>query len=263
MQSKTFTLLVLVAVLPFHASRAQPVEVKHTEGITHGFLILRSLDGRILATGDQIQTVEGNQVTTETVFHFRDGSLHDEIAIFLQDRTLRMLSYHLTQKGPMFPHPIEASLNVPKNEVTIHAGKKNREKDAVEHMDLTPDLVNGIVPTVLKNIRPDGAGTKLPMLVLSAEPRMVHLVIKSIDTNGTYAIAGSHRKALHFQVHIDLGGVAGAVAPLVGKKPPDIHIWLSAGHAPTFLRSQGPLFEGGPIWRIDLAAPQMPETPMK
>jgi hypothetical protein len=101
------------------------------------------------------------------------------------------------------------------------------------------------------------------MLALSAKPRMVQLAIKSIDTKTTFTINGSHRKALHFQIHIDLGGVAGVFAPLVGKKPPDIHIWLSAGRAPTFLRSQGPLFEGGPIWRIELAAPQMPETPGK
>jgi hypothetical protein len=260
MPSKILSVLVLVALFPFHHGLAQPVEVKHTEGITHGFLILRSLDGRILATGDQIQTVEGNQVTTETVFHFKDGSLHDETSVYLQDHTFHMLSYHLTQKGPMFPHPTDASLDVSNHEVTIHATEKNQQKDAIEHMDLTPDLVNGFVTTVLKNIPPSAAGTKVPMLVLSAKPRLVHLVIKSIDTNSTFAIAGSRRKALHFQIHIDLGGVAGVVAPLLGKKPPDIHIWLSDGRAPTFLRSQGPLFEGGPIWRIDLAAPQMPET---
>ena len=263
MPSKICALLVFFALLPPHPAGAQPVEVKHTEGITHGFLILRSLDGRILATGDQIQIVEGNQVTSETVFHFKDGSIHDETAVFLQDRTFRMLSYHLIEKGPSFPHPIDASLDVSKNEVTIHAAEKKQEKDAVEHMDLTPDLVNGFVTTVLKSVPPSAAGTKLPMLVLAAKPRMVHLVIKSIDTNSTFAIAGSRRKALHFQIHIDLGGVAGVVAPLVGKQPPDIHIWLSDGRAPTFLRSQGPLFEGGPVWRIDLAAPQMPATRAK
>lgn len=263
MPSKICALLVFFALLPPHPAGAQPVEVKHTEGITHGFLILRSLDGRILATGDQIQIVEGNQVTSETVFHFKDGSIHDETAVFLQDRTFRMLSYHLIEKGPSFPHPIDASLDVSKNEVTIHAAEKKQEKDAVEHMDLTPDLVNGFVTTVLKSVPPSAAGTRLPMLVVAAKPRMVHLVIKSIDTNSTFAIAGSRRKALHFQIHIDLGGVAGVVAPLVGKQPPDIHIWLSDGRAPTFLRSQSPLFEGGPVWRIDLAAPQMPETRAK
>lgn len=263
MPSKILALLLLLALIPFDPASAQSVEVKHTEGITHGFLILRSLDGRILATGDQIQTAEGNQVTSETVFHFKDGSIHDEVAVYLQDRTFRMLSYHLTQKGPMFPHPIDALVDVPKNVVTIHAAEKDQAKDAVEHMDLTPDLVNGFVTTVLKNVPPDAAGTKLPMLVLSAKPRMVHLVIKSIETNSTFAIGGSRRKALHFKIQIEIGGVAGVVAPLVGKKPPDIHIWLSAGQAPTFLRSHGPLFEGGPIWRIDLAAPQMPGSTAK
>jgi len=263
MPSKILTALVLVALLLSHPAFPQSIEVKHTEGITHGFLILRSLEGRVLASGDQIQTVEGNQVATETVFHFKDGSLHDEASVYLQDHTFRMVSYHLIQKGPSFPHPIDASLDISRNEVSIHASEKKQGKDAVEHTDLTPELVNGIVTTVLKNIPPDAAGIKLPMLVLSAKPRMVQLAIKSIDTKTTFTINGSHRKALHFQIHIDLGGVAGVFAPLVGKKLPDIHIWLSAGRAPTFLRSQGPLFEGGPIWRIDLAAPQMPETPGK
>jgi hypothetical protein len=52
---------------------------------------------------------------------------------------------------------------------------------------------------------------------------------------------------------VELGGVAGVVAPLVGKKPSDMHIWVYEGAAPTFLRFEGALFEGGPIWRIELA----------
>jgi hypothetical protein len=261
MSSKIFALFLLVAIA-FPASE-QSVQVKYVEGITHGFLILRSLDGRILATGDQIQTVEGDRVTSETTFHFKDGSIQDETAVFVQNRTFRMISYHLLEKGSSFPHPIDASFDVSKNEVTIHAAEGNKEKDSVQHMDLTPDLVNGFVTTVLRNIPEDATGIKLPMLALSAKPRMVQLAIKSIDSNSNFTIGGSRKKALHFQIHIELGGVAGVVAPLVRKQPPDIHVWLSAGRAPTFLRSQGPLFEGGPVWRIDLAAPQMPQTMLK
>jgi len=256
-----FILLVLSLTLcsPVHA---EPVAVKYLEGISHGFLVLRSLDGGILASGDQFQVVEGNQVTSETVFHFKDGSLHDETVVFVQGHTFRLLSDHLIQKGPSFPHPIDILIDGTKNEVTIHAAEKNQEKNVTQQMDVPADLVNGMVPILLKNISLD-AETKLPMLAPTAKPRIIHLAIKTIDDNATYSVAGSKRKAIHFNIHVEIGGVAGVVAPLVGKLPPDTHIWISAGHSPTFLRSQGPLFEGGPIWRIDLAPIQMRQLQAK
>jgi hypothetical protein len=55
-----------------------------------------------------IQIADGNKVTTEMVFHFKDGSLYDEKTVFSQDRTFRLLSDHLIQKGPFFPHPIQS-----------------------------------------------------------------------------------------------------------------------------------------------------------
>jgi hypothetical protein len=42
-----------------------------------------------------------------------------------------------------------------------------------------------------------------------------------------------------------LGGVAGVVAPIVGKQPADYHIWLQSGSPPAFVREEGPLYEGG------------------
>ena len=64
--------------------------------------MLRSLDGKILASGDLIQVAKDDQVTSEIVFHFKDGS-HDETSVFSQDHTFRLLSDHLVQQGPSFP----------------------------------------------------------------------------------------------------------------------------------------------------------------
>lgn len=36
---------------------------------------------------------------------------------------------------------------------------------------------------------------------------------------------GRVRKAVHYVVHVDIGGVTGNVAKLIGKQPPDTHIW--------------------------------------
>jgi hypothetical protein len=46
------------------------------------------------------------------------------------------------------------------------------------------------------------------------------------------------------------------VAPLIGKQPPDIHIWILKSEAPTFLEFEGPLYKDGPVWRIEGIAPQ-------
>jgi hypothetical protein len=47
--------------------------------------------------------------------------------------------------------------------------------------------------------------------------------------------------------------VTGSVAKVMGKQPPDTYIWIFGGKAPTFVKFEGPLYEGGPIWDIDLA----------
>jgi hypothetical protein len=51
-------------------------------------------------------------------------------------------------------------------------------------------------------------------------------------------------------VHVELGGVAKVVAPVIGKEPPDYHVLVVGGDDPVFLREEGPLYAGGPIWRV-------------
>jgi hypothetical protein len=73
-----------------------------------------------------------------------------------------------------------------------------------------------------------------------------------------FSIGSSRRRARHYVVKIDIGGFAGLVAPLVGKQPPDSHVWILEGDAPAFVKSEGPLHLGGPIWRIELLSPGWP-----
>jgi hypothetical protein len=70
-----------------------------------------------------------------------------------------------------------------------------------------------------------------------------------------FSIGRSRRRATHFRVRVALEGVTGVMAPLLGKQPPDTHVWILGGDAPAFVKSEGPLYPGGPIWRIELASP--------
>ena len=50
--------------------------------------------------------------------------------------------------------------------------------------------------------------------------------------------------------------MTGIVAPIVGNQPPDFHIWILTGTFPAFIREEGPLYEGGPVWRIEQTSPK-------
>ena len=234
--------------------RAQ-VPVRHTEGLVHGFLALRTLEGSTLADGDLIQNASGARVTTRLVFHFKDGSLHDETAIYSQRQSFRLLSDHLVQKGPSFPHPLEMSIDGLKGQVTVrHTDEDGKEKVDTEHIDQPARLANGLILTLLKNANPASPPTKLPFVAATPKPRIVKLEVSSAGED-PFATGGTGRKATHYVVKIDVGGVAGLVAPLVGKQPPDSHVWILGGPAPAFVKSEQPLYNGGPVWRIELVSP--------
>src|SRR4029453_11923120 len=95
-------IMVAAALVIPTMSLGEQVRVRHTEGLVHGFLALRTLEGTPLADGYLMQTARGTQVTSRLVFHFKDGSLHEETAVFTQRQQFRLLSDHLVQKGPSF-----------------------------------------------------------------------------------------------------------------------------------------------------------------
>src|SRR4051812_43917412 len=63
---------------------AEQIPVRHIEGTVHGFLVLRNQEGAALASGDLIQTVQGDRLVSSLIFHFKDGSLDDETTTFSQ-----------------------------------------------------------------------------------------------------------------------------------------------------------------------------------
>jgi hypothetical protein len=228
--------------------------VRHPEGLVHGFLSLRTLQGETLAAGDLIQNVKGDEVTSRLVFSFRDGSSHDETAVFTQKGTFQLRSYKLVQKGPAFQHPTEVAIDGGDGRVTVrHKDDEGEEKVETETIEVPADLANGIVLILLKNVRP-GAPPTMSFVAATPKPRLVRLETTAAGEE-PFAIAGSTRKATHYVVKVKIGGVAGLLASLFGKQPPDTHVWILGGEAPAFVKSEGPLYVGGPPWRIELTGP--------
>jgi hypothetical protein len=237
---------------------AAPIGVRHVEGLVHGFLLLRAPEGEAIASGELTQTASGNRVTINLVFHFKDGSLNEEKVIYSQLQRIRLQSYHLTQKGPAFKHPIELTVNGVSGDSTVHyTDDDGKQKEASAHFDLPPNIANGLIPTMLKNVPPGMTQVTLSMVAATPKPRLVNLVISPAGQD-SFSIGTSSREAMKYVVKVQIGGVAGVVAPLVGKQPPDSYVWILGGDAPTFVKSEGPLYEGGPVWRIELASPTGP-----
>lgn len=130
---------------------------------------------------------------------------------------------------------------------------------STKHLDLPTDVANGLLFTLLKNLGSDTPQAKVSMIATTPKPRLVKLAITS-QGEEPFSIAGSSRKARHYVVKVEIGGAAGVVAPLLGKQPPDIHVWILGGDAPAFVKSEGPLYFGGPIWRIELVNPVWPRA---
>jgi hypothetical protein len=237
----------LLSLLLASSVSAEPVTVRYTQGTIHGFLVLKTLEGKRIATGDLIQTVRGDRVTSQMIFHFKDGSLDDETTVFTQEKVLRLISDHHVQKGPSFPKPIDVMIDAATGQIT------SRDKDGKErqdHLDLEPDIANGLPSNLLMNLDPSALETRVSYVSPTAKPRLIHLSIKSRG-EVLYMIGGTRRKATDYTLHAELGGIAGVIAPIVGKAPPDQHVWILTGPAPVFIRQQGPLYEGGPTWRME------------
>jgi hypothetical protein len=239
---------------------AAQVPVVHKEGLVHGFLVLRTLQGETVADGDLLQNARGDQVTSRVIFHFKDGSIYDETAVFSQGRYFRLLSDHLIQKGPAFEHPVDVTVNRSTGEVNVRYTEAGHEKTETEHLQLPPDLANGLVLTLLKNLRPDTPEMTVGFVATTPKPRLVKLIIRP-QGEESFSTGDTRRKARHYVVRVDIGGLTGAFAELLGKQPPDTHVWILEGEAPAFLKSEGPLTFGGPIWRIELVSPVWPKAP--
>jgi hypothetical protein len=250
--------MLLCASLP--NAQAQTIPVRHVQGTIHGFLELRSEDGHVLASGDVVQVVHGDRVTSHTIFSFKDGSIDDETTVFSQHRALHLITDRHIQKGPFFPHPMDVLIDSLSGQVTVRStGKDGKEEVKTDHLSLPPDLANGLVPLVMENMVPDAPDTKVSMLVATPKPRLVKLAISNRGEE-TCSVVGSPRKAIHYEIKIELGGVAGVVAPIVGKAPPNIQLWVIGGQAPTFVREQGPIYPEGPMMTIQLASPAWPDS---
>jgi hypothetical protein len=251
-RTDSFTSLLLVFLTPGVLSAA-PMTVRHREGTSHGFVLVRSTDGEVLGAGDAIQTISGDRISSSLELHFKDGSVHEEQTEFTQGHVFKLLSDHLRQQGPSFPNPVDTRIDAARGKVSV------RDKDGKTNespLKMPDDVANGLLTTMIKDMQPSDPAVKASYVITSPKPQVVSLQLRPSGEE-PYSAGGASHQALHVVAHIHVGGAVGVLASVTGKQPADFHFWIATGKAPTFLRFLGPLYDGGPSWIIELAAPRL------
>lgn len=237
------------------AAHADPIAVRHPQGEVHAFLVIRSEGGKLLGTADEVNVHVGKVWRSRLTLHFFDGSVDDDTATYTQGKVLRLLTDHHVQKGPSFPRPSDVTIDMQKGDVTYLDAKDDKGTLQTEHMDLPADLGNGIMPLVLQNYPHGTDEWKMGYLVNTPRPRLIRFAVHA-DGSTKFRIGGTSHVAEKYRLHVEIGGLSGIIAPLIGKEPPDMDAWVSSGEAPTFLKLYGFLYVGGPMLRVELSSPQ-------
>ena len=183
------------------------------------------MDGKRLATGDMTQVVRGDRVTSHLVFRFRDGSLDEETTVFSQKGTFRLISDHHIQRGPFFPKPLDISIDAGSGKITSRSEAGEIKQ---EHLELPPDVSNGLPPNLLMNVLPSASDTQISYIAPGDKPRLIAISIRNAG-DVPFMVGGTQRKAIDYVLHVELGGLKGVIAPLIGKEPPDYRIWILGG----------------------------------
>jgi len=247
--SSTIILGLLLTLFASGASAA-PVTVRFLESATHGFLVLRNDQGGAIAHGELVQRLVGGLIESRLTLNFVDGSLWDEHVTFSQKDLFRLEAYRLVQRGPSYPtSEISFDRRNGRYQARTQEKKGDDPKEASGEMDMPDDVYNGMALVLLKNLT-SGASTRIA--VFTPKPRIITMELTH-EGDDTVRVGPTAKTARRYLVKLEIGGLTGAIASVIGKAPPDLRYWLVGGEVPAFVRFQGAMFLNGPVWRLELA----------
>ncbi len=250
--------VVLGVLLGSRPLSAAPIPVRFAEGSVHGFIVLRTQDGQFLAQGDLLELVRGADIQKTTVFRFTDGSLFRETVVFTQQGVYTLQSYRLEQHGPAFTEDttlfLEAATGRYRVETRPHTG--GPEKVLEGKLDLPPDVYNGMIPTIVKDI-PKGASETVHFVAFMPGPKIIQLQITPSGEQ-TLRVGEDTMTAVRYVLKAKLGTWLKIFAILLGRTPKDARAWVIDGDVPAFVGFEGQLYPADPVWRIELLSPTLP-----
>lgn len=248
-------------VLLFTASLAMaaPVPVQLPEGPAYAVLELESLAGEKLADGELAQAKRGESVESRLTFRFADGSAYDEIVVFSQERVFRLLTYSLVQKGPAFRGgELEVTFDRESGRYRTRSWDEDGDESSGQGaVEIPEDIYNGMVGILMRNGKDGRAEGHL--FAFTPKARLIRLEVVP-DGKESFTVGSLTRKAERSVLKLRIAGVIGAVAWVLGKKPPEVRYWFGEGRV-GFLKFEGAMYMDGPVWRVHPAPARF--TPSK
>jgi hypothetical protein len=242
-------LLIAQCATPLHAA---PIRVRFAEGVVRGFLAIRTPQGEQIGHGELLQKPRGDEIDSRLLLQFKDGSVHDERATFSQRGVFRLEAYRLTQRGPSFPGvDVAFDRKSGRYQAKAHERPGGPEETASGELEMPADLYNGMALVALKNL-PPGEAVTAQLAVFMPKPRLLAMELRR-EGEDRIAFAGAPKQAIRYLVKLEIGGLTGVVASVIGKTPPDLRYWLALGEVPAFVRFEGAMFLNGPVWRVEMA----------
>src|SRR5207253_9537889 len=113
-------------------------------------------------------------------------------------------------------------------------------------MELPPDVANGLLFTLMKDVKPSVPRTTVSMVATTPKPRLVKLEILP-QGEEPFTIGSFRHNAMHYVAKVETGGVTGFLARLLGKQPADAHSWALGGEARSSAKAEGSRYVCGPI----------------
>jgi hypothetical protein len=247
---------VLITLVAATAASAGPVRVRLPEGNTRGFLVVRSAAGEPIGRGELRQRPDGDVIENRLALAFKDGSVHEEVTTYSQRGVFRLERYRLTQRGPSFPGA-EIAFDRKSGRYEVRArDKSGDEQRASGALEMPADLYNGMALVLLKNL-PAGERATVQMAAFTPEARLIRMTLGA-EGEERVRFAGAPVAVTRYLVDLEIGGLTGLLASVVGMNPPDLRYWVVAGEVPAFVRFEGAMFLNGPVWRVEMAPAEWP-----
>jgi hypothetical protein len=247
-----FRIAALCAMTLCLAAAAEPISVRHIQSPMHRLMIARSETGKIIASGEFSQVVQGDEVTMRLTYKFVDGSIDDEMTTYRQQGTFRLVRNHHIERGPFFVKPVDFTVEAATGIATSRtADKYGNIHVESHHIDLPDDLANGFVGTLLLNVPQNTSPFRVGMLAPFGGGRLIRLLI-SREGEQPFRTTGQTLKATVFRIHPELGGIVGVIASLIGLQPKDVMVWILEGEEPAVVRIVGQLGGYGPAVSSEL-----------
>ena len=135
--------------------------------------------------------------------------------------------------------------------------KDGQEKTLNGKLDLPPDVYNGMLITVAKNIS-KGTSKTVHFVGFTPTPRIIELELQPAGKD-KIVIGELAKNATRYVLKPKLGTWLMLFAKLLGRVPPESRAWIISDEPPpAFVRFEGPLYTMGPIWRIETTTPRWP-----